>query len=117
MKFIITPLVCLLLLNTTSKAQTDCNARFTSDDVLRWRQQLLFTPHYISTKELDYLIANFSDRAYYQLHLDIAVACYDQDQKQEIVKNMSYYWNNKISQNDLYTYFPAYYIFYFLDKQ
>ncbi len=50
------------------------------------------------------------------MHIEIKVDCRDIQVKNGLIQNMKYKWDNKISETTLATYFPAYYIFYQLDK-
>ena len=111
-------LICLIAFLPIKNAfcQTNCNTEFSGVDVLKWRIQLKFTPKYLDKETLDYLITRLSDRAYTQLHIEISVRCDDKERKNITISNMKYYWNNAIPEEKLIAYFPAYYVFYKLDK-
>jgi hypothetical protein len=100
----------------TAFSQTDCQATFTSGDVYRWRGELNFIPKSMTIERFNYIINNFSDKAYNQMRIEISVTCHDDKSKNDFVENMKYYWDNKISASTLETYFPAFYIFYQIDK-
>ena len=97
-------------------AQTDCEKEFTGDDVFRWRNQLNFIPKYAKKDKFDYTILNLSSRAYRQMHVEISVRCDKNEDKNRQIETMWYFWDKKIPQTDLNKYFPAYYVFYQIDK-
>jgi len=97
-------------------AQTDCNQQLNGDDALRWRNQLNFTPKYHSLEMFEYLIASLSDKAYTQLTIDMSVSCSDIQRKKNMVDNLYYFWNKTISLQKLEKNYPAYFLFYQLDK-
>ena len=97
-------------------AQTNCEAEFNSDDVLRWRKQLNFNPKYMSPEFADYVIIKLSAKAYFQMHIDISVTCKRELEKQSKTQDMYYFWDKKIIESQINTFYPAYFIFYQLDK-
>jgi len=101
---------------TSGFSQSNCEAEFNSGDVLRWRNQLSFIPKYLTTQKMDYVTNNLSNRDYFQLHIDITVYCDDKIKKNNLMSNMQSFWDNRISMSTLNSYFPAYYIFYQIDK-
>lgn len=105
-----------LLISHFSFSQKDCQKEFTSGDVLRWRGELKFIPKYMTTEKIDYIINSLSDRAFQQMHIDVYVKCGTESEKKSTISNMVYFWDNKISQEQISTYFPAYFVFYQLDR-
>ena len=97
-------------------SQNNCNEKFQYSDVLRWRKQLNFIPLHMSLEKTDYVIASLRDRAYFQWHIEISVSCADDYRKQKMIENILYFWDFKISKQRLIDYYPAYYVFYKMDK-
>lgn len=106
----------IIFSSLSSFSQTDCNKSLNGDDALRWRAQMDFVPQYHSLERFKYLITSLSDRAYTQISIELSVSCYDVERKKDMVANMYYFWDKKISIANLNTYYPAYYLFYQLDK-
>ena len=104
----------ILALAYTAKCQTDCEAKFNAEDVLSWRRKLKFTPTYMTIEKLEYVINRLSENDYNQIHIEVSVYC--DSKKETLVDNMVYFWNYKISKQDISRYFPAYYFFYQMDK-
>lgn len=99
-----------------ANAQSNCEEKFNSDDVLRWRKQTEFTPKYHTVREFDYLLSKLSDRAYLQFHIEVSVSCADEQRKQNNISNMYYFWDKKVLLVNIMRYYPAFYVFYKLDK-
>lgn len=76
--------------------------------------ELQFVPKYLTTEQIDRLINSTSEESYNYLRVKISVDC--KENKQSTIANMKYFWDNKISEQSLSQYFPAYYLFYELDK-
>lgn len=100
----------------SSFSQTDCNKTINGDDALRWRVQMGFVPKYHSLERFNYLITSLSERAYTQITIETSVSCYDVERKKDMIANMYYFWDKKISMTNLNNFYPAYYLFYQLDK-
>lgn len=116
MSKIILTFVILLAFIFSIKAQTNCENQFSADDALRWRKQMNFIPKYCTTDAIDKLILKLSERAYSQIQLEIRVKCRDNSEKKTFISNLYYFWDSRISESNLDLYFPAYYLFYQLDK-
>lgn len=112
-------IIMTLILNSIwlfGYSQTDCEKEFTGDDVYRWRNDLLFKPKYAKLDKFDYTLLNLSGKAYRQMHIEISVRCGVREDKDKQVVTMWYFWDKKIPQATLDKYFPAYYVFYQVDK-
>jgi hypothetical protein len=109
-------LTFFLFISIQAFSQNNCDEKFQSSDVLRWRKQLNFIPLHMSLDKADYVLAVLSDKAYYQMYIEIAVSCADDIRKQKMIENMLYFWDFKISKQRLIDYYPAYYVFYTMDK-
>lgn len=112
------PLLLLLFIigALTLYAQSDCNEKFSSADVLRWKSQLKFIPKYLKNEEMESIIKRLSDKAYNQWHKDIRVSCGDADERQYNVDKMKKIWGDSVSAYNLTFYYSAYYVFYQLEK-
>lgn len=109
-------LILTFIFTLTSLGQSDCDEKFSSDDVLRWRKQIEFSPKYNSLNTFDYVISKLSDKAYFQFHIEVTVSCDDLPRKKNTIQNMYYFWDKKVTLSKLEQYYPAYYVFYKIDK-
>lgn len=99
----------------TTTAQSDCKAKFSAADILKWRKELNFTPKYMTVDKMEYVISVLSDKVYNQMYIDMSVTCYDSGDKQKFISLMKYLWSDRVPDELLQKYFPAYYVFYQLD--
>jgi len=108
--------ITMTIMASLTYGQSDCNKEFTGDDVYRWRNELKFKPKYAELEKFDYVTLNLSARAYRQMFIEISVRCYQKEDKDKQITTMWYFWDQKIPIATLDKYFPAYYVFYGLDK-
>jgi hypothetical protein len=106
----------VLFLSINLFAQSNCEKRFDGMDLLRWRKETGFIPKYTTIEEMEYIMNSLSARALQQLQIEARVACGDYDTNKKFLRDFSWFYDNRISNDQVQRNIHAYYVFYTIDK-